>query len=177
LASVILAKAIPQYGEKVITVLSSFILLISCGFLLFLNIRSPLILVIIFTFIMGFGFGGGFTTLTIVVQALVGYNKRGAATASNSLIRTLGQTIGVSIFGSIFNSNIVSYFSNIGIKGVNPENLYSQPDLSGSISGELIRASVNSGIQLVFIVTIVIAAVSLALSFLLGNTLRGSSSD
>ena len=35
---------------------------------------------------MGFGFGGAFTTLTIIVQESVEYNKRGAATATNSLL-------------------------------------------------------------------------------------------
>lgn len=37
------------------------------------------------------GFGGSFTTLTIVVQSSVDFSRRGAATASNSLVRTLGQ--------------------------------------------------------------------------------------
>ena len=99
-----MSKAIPKYGERIVIGISTLILLISCGFLSTLSIKSPLISVIVYGFIMGFGFGGAFTTLTIVVQESVGYNKRGAATAVNSLVRTLGQTIGVSIFGSILNT-------------------------------------------------------------------------
>lgn len=174
-ASVILAKAIPKYGEKMVIGLSALILLISCGLLMILNINSPLILVIIFTLIMGIGFGGAFTALTIVVQSSVGYNKRGAATASNSLIRTLGQTIGVSIFGGLFNANIMSFFSKIGITGINPDNLYSQ---SGSgVSMELVKSSINSGVMIVIVVLVIVAAACMALSFLLRNDLKEASAE
>lgn len=167
LSSIVLSKAIPKYGEKIVIASSSLIILISCIFLSTLSIKSPLVLVISYSFIMGFGFGGAFTTLTIVVQESVGYSKRGVATAANSLVRTLGQTIAVSIFGIILNINIVKYFNNIGIKGIEPNNLYSQQVLSSTEGMEQIKSSLNSGLHQVFITFIVIALVSLSLSFIL----------
>ena len=172
LSSIILAKAIPKYGERLVTVLSTLILLLSCGLLLLLDIKSYLLSVIIYSFVMGFGFGGAFTTLTIVVQASVGYDKRGAATASNSLVRTLGQTIGVSLFGGVFNLSIIDYFAGLGISGVEPNSLYSASAISGGITVEHIKASISSGVHMVFIIFVLLAMLSLALSFTLGSGLK-----
>jgi hypothetical protein len=116
---------------------------------------------------MGFGFGGAFTTLTIIVQESVDYSKRGAATAANSLLRTLGQTIGVSVFGSIFNFYIVKYFINIGIPGVDPGNLYKSSSHAVSVTGEQIKLSLNSSLHVLFIILIMISALSLMLSFVI----------
>ncbi|MGH4139526.1 hypothetical protein [Clostridium sp.] len=138
-------------------------MLISCGLLSTLNIESQLISVIVYGLIMGLGFGGAFTTLTIIIQESVGYSKKGAATAANSLLRTLGQTIGVSIFGSILNTNIVKYFNDLGIKGIQPDNLYSKSTLSSGVSMNQVKLSVNSGLHEVFIAFIIIALVSLVL--------------
>jgi EmrB/QacA subfamily drug resistance transporter len=172
LASVILAKALQKHGERLVISLSTFVLLLSCLLLYTLKIDSPLILVIAFSFVMGFGFGGGFTTLTIVVQHSVDYTKRGAATASNSLLRTLGQTIGVSILGGIFNTKIIKYFNNLGISGVDPDNLYSAANTSMGITLEHIRASINSGVHVVITVFILLTLICLIVSSKLSNDLK-----
>ncbi|MTK12325.1 MAG: MFS transporter, partial [Clostridiaceae bacterium] len=171
-SAVILGKAIPKYGERAVIALSSTILVISCALLPTLTVSSPLLLVIIYVTIMGFGFGGSFTTLTIVVQSSVDYNKRGAATASNSLVRTLGQTIGVSVFGSMFNLGIVKYFSKLGIQGVEPNNLYSAASVNYGVSIGQIKASLHSGLYSVFILLIILTVISLTLSFILPNALK-----
>ena len=51
------------------------------------------------------GAGFGFVNLVYVttVQAAVGWNQRGAATASNLFMRQLGQAIGTAAFGAVFN--------------------------------------------------------------------------
>jgi EmrB/QacA subfamily drug resistance transporter len=172
LSSIILEKAIPKYGQTIVIGFSSLIILISCLLLPTLDIRSSLVLVVIYTFIMGLGFGGSFTTLTIVVQSSVGFNKRGAATATNSLVRTLGQTIGVSTFGGIFNLFTVKYFSKLGIKGIEPNNLYSASGVNKVISLEQIKMSLNSSLHVVYVVLIVISVLSLVLSFTLPSGLK-----
>jgi Arabinose efflux permease len=172
LVSVVLAKAITKRGEKVVIAFSMLVLLLSCMFLLTLKVNSPLILVIIYVFIMGFGFGGGFNTMTIVVQSSVDYSKRGAATACNSLLRTLGQTIGISIFGSIFNLNILKYFNKLGVKNIELNNLYSMTNGNRSISLEQIKIAINSGLQVIFIVSILVVAVCLVLSFTISSQLK-----
>lgn len=171
-SSVILGKAIPKHGERKVISLSLFIILISCLLIYTLGINSPIILVIGFGFVMGFGFGGAFTTLTIVVQSSVDYTKRGAATATNSLIRTIGQTIGVSIFGGIFNLSIIKYFNNIGVKGIEPDNLYSAGSLNNGITLENIKESINSGVDVVVIAFAVLILISLIVSLKLSSSLK-----
>ena len=176
ISSILMAKAIPKYGEKDVVKFSSVFLLISCVLLPTLGLKSSLILVLIYSSIMGVGLGGCFTTLTIVIQESVSYNKRGAATASNSLVRTLGQTIGVSIFGSIFNICIVKYFSYLGIKGIDPGNLYATSKLGVKITTEQITSSLNLGLHKVFYVLIFISLVCLVLSYILPCELKEESS-
>jgi EmrB/QacA subfamily drug resistance transporter len=167
IASVILGKCIVKYGEKLIILVSNVILLISTILLPTLGTNSPLLLVLIYVFIMGFGFGGAFTTLTIIIQESVEYNKRGAATAANSLLRTLGQTIGVGVFGSIFNLYIIKYFTNVGIKGVDPSNLYNSSTLNTAVTTEQVTLSLNSSIHVLFMILMVISILSLVLSIVM----------
>ena len=164
IASVVLGKCIAKYGEKTIIIISNIVLLISTILLPTLGINSSLLLVIIYVFIMGFGFGGAFTTITIIIQESVEYNKRGAATATNSLLRTLGQTIGVSVFGSIFNLYIIKYFIKLGINGVDPSNLYKSSTYNAAVTSEQVRLSLNSSLHVLFIILIIITILSLILS-------------
>lgn len=172
LSSFILAKAIPKYGERIVVGISCLILLLSCILLPTLGVNSPLILVIIYVCIMGFGFGGCFTTLTIVVQASVDYSKRGVATSTNALVRNLGQTIAVSVFGGVFNLSIVKYFNNIGIEGVKPNNLYSGVGSNIGITLNNMKASLNSGLHVLFIMLIFIIIFCVGLSLKLSSSLK-----
>jgi EmrB/QacA subfamily drug resistance transporter len=162
IASIIIGKSIVKFGAKVALIISNVILLISTILLPTLGINTSLLLVLIYVSIMGFGFGGAFTTLTIIVQESVEYNKRGAATAANSLLRTLGQTIGVSIFGSIFNLYIIKYFINIGINGVDPSNIY-----NSLVTSVQIKLSINSSLHVLFIILVILSSVSLILSIIM----------
>lgn len=83
-------------------------------------------------------------------------------------------SIGVVIFllGSIVNFSIVRYFSNLGIKGVDPDNLYSSTNLNTGLSLGNIKASLFSGIHLVFTILIVVSAVCFLLSFSSSNRLK-----
>ena len=160
-----------SHGEKAVIMISVFALFISTLLFATLSVHSALTLVVLFSFVMGFGLGGAFTTLTIVVQTSVEYNKRGAATATNSLLRTLGQTIGVSIFGGIFNANIVDYFNKIGINGVDNRNLYSTASQMG-VTGDQIKLSLNSSTHIIFIIFVLIAILCLVLSIGLPKVIR-----
>lgn len=166
LSSLLLSKAIPKYGERSVVGISTFILVLSSLLLPLLSINTPLTLVIIYSFIAGIGFGGAWTTLTIVIQASVEFDKRGTATAFNSLVKTLGQTIGVSILGTVFNSHIASYFNALRIKGVTPDDLYSGAGL----------LSLDSALRRVFIILIYISIAGFLLSFALSQNLKEQSS-
>jgi EmrB/QacA subfamily drug resistance transporter len=167
IASVFLGKMIMKHGGKAVIVMSNIILFISTVLLITLDIKSSLAIVLVYVFIMGFGFGGAFTTLTIIVQESVEFNQRGVAMSTNSLLRTLGQTIGVSIFGSIFNLYIVKYFVKLGINGVEPSDLYKASSGNAILTSEQISLSLNSSLHVLFIIFVVICIVASALSVLM----------
>ncbi|RUS42861.1 MDR family MFS transporter [Cohnella sp. AR92] len=65
--------------------------------------------------IIGFGMGFCTTPATVMIQSSVGWETRGVATSTNSLLRSLGQTIGVAVFGTIFNQYVLSDGSANGL--------------------------------------------------------------
>jgi EmrB/QacA subfamily drug resistance transporter len=174
ISSIIVGKAIPKYGERMVVGMSILFLFVSSILLATLRINSSLILVIVYTSIMGLGFGACLTTVTIIVQDSIDYSKRGAATATNSLLRTLGQTIGISIFGSIFNLTIIQYFNKLGVIGIDPNNLYALTGQNAQLSIQNIKLSITSGLHGVFINLILIGIICLAFSFRLSNGLKES---
>lgn len=169
LPSIVLGKYIVKIGGKAVIIILSSITLVSTVLLIFLNINSSVLQFILYTFIMGIGLGGTFTTLTIVVQSSVAYHKRGAAMSLTSLLRTLGQIIGVSIFGAAFNFYIVKYFSKIGIYGIDPGNMYASSVTDMAVTNEQIKMSLNSSLHYLYIIFIGIAILCILLIIMTPN--------
>lgn len=175
LSAFFIDKKITKYGEKNVITFSLLIITLGSICLYTLGLKSSLIFVILYVCILGFGFGGSFTTITMAVQASVDYDMRGVATASNSLLRNLGQTIGVSILGNIFNLSIVNYLSKIGIFRVNPNNFYSSSNINLTIPQNIVKNSLNSGLHMIFICLIILNIISLAFSFSIFNKMEEKS--
>ena len=163
LVSFNLGKLLIKYGGKAVTLTSTVFILISSLLLYTLGINTPILLVLLFIFVIGIGFGGVSTALTVSVQDSVEYNKRGSAMAANSLLRTLGQTIGISVFGNIFNVYIANYLTEHGVKGVDTANLQSSAAQS-SLLAEQIKLSLNSSMHALFVSFIIISGLSLILA-------------
>ncbi len=159
-----LGKFLIRYGGKAVMLVSTAVLLISTSLLSTLGINSSIILVLSYGFIIGIAFGGAATASTIIIQDSVEYNNRGAAVAANTLLRTLGQTIGISVFGNIFNLHITKYFIEQGIEGINPSNLYQSSVYHSAVTAEQIRFSLNSSLHVLFVVFIIISCLALVLS-------------
>ncbi|MDR1159331.1 MAG: MFS transporter [Syntrophomonadaceae bacterium] len=172
IVSFILGKFLIKYGGKAVTLVFNTILLISALLLSTLGVDSPILWVLIYGFIIGIAFGGVVTALTVIIQDSVEYNNRGAAMAANALLRTLGQTIGISVFGNIFNLYITKYFVQQGIEGVNPSNLYQSAAVHPALTAEQIRLSLNSSIHVIFIAFIILSCLAIALSIAMPKMIR-----
>ncbi|WP_071395498.1 MDR family MFS transporter [Bacillus tuaregi] len=66
------------------------------------------------SFMVGLGMGLTTTSFIVVIQSSVSWEQRGIATASNSFMRNLGNTIGAALLGGILNSQILRYFKENG---------------------------------------------------------------
>lgn len=122
--------------------------------------------------LMGLGFGIIFTTTMVTVQDAVPRYQTGIATASNTLFRTVGQTIGVAIFGTIFNSVLATQFAANEISGVDRKhlNLLISPKTSTQVGENLIeplRDILYQGLHYVFWAMFLLAVVSFFLHFIL----------
>lgn len=168
----ILGRFLIRYGGRAVTLAFNAVLLAGLLLLPSLGIDSPMHLVLIYCFVIGFGFGGVTTAVTIMIQDSAEYGRRGAAVGTNSLLRSLGQTIGISVFGSIFNLYITNYFIGQGITGVDPGNLYQSGASGSALSPDQITLALNSAVHVLFLIFIGICCLSLALSFALPKMKR-----
>lgn len=167
IVSFLLGRLMAKYEGKVIILASNIVLLISTLLLFTLEINTSIFIVLAYVFIIGIGFGGVTAVLTIIVQDSAEYNQRGAAVGTNTLLKTLGQTIGISAFGNIFNLYIIKYFTSQGMEGINPSNLYQSNVSNTAVPAEQISLSLNSSIHVLFIVFILITCLSLILSIII----------
>ncbi|MCM3784877.1 MFS transporter [Neobacillus mesonae] len=83
--------------------------------LIFMDSHSSEWLLLFYMFVYGLGFGFSFTVFTIIAQSSVGYRQRGASTALNTFMRTLGQTIGAAAFGTWLNSQISAHAQSMNL--------------------------------------------------------------
>ncbi|MFC7392018.1 MDR family MFS transporter [Scopulibacillus cellulosilyticus] len=93
-------------GATFISILGTAIIIISSLWFTMLTVSSSQIQFYLITAIEGIGCGLLITLCTVCVQASVNWKMRGASTASNMFFRNLGQTVGVAIMGTYFNSMI-----------------------------------------------------------------------
>lgn len=109
-SSFLLSKVISKYSMKTISLVSLFILSIGTFGLFLLKKDSPLIIMGVSSAIVGFGFGGCFNIMLFIVQETLSKDDIGIASGAVMFVRTVGETLGVSLFGLITNTSIASYF-------------------------------------------------------------------
>ena len=81
-------------------------------------------------FILGCGLGTLNTTFIVAIQTNVPWAQRGAATASNLLMRILGNSLGAAIFGGVLNTLLLR---NLNEKGL--AQTFSIDSVQGLLSG------------------------------------------
>ena len=99
----------------------------------------------------------------VVLQTVVSYQQRGTATATNSFLSTVGQTLGVAVFGAVFNFVVLNDFKeSSALSQVSLEDFFNQSvteTLSASVrlQGEQIIAT---GLNSIFIGAMIAAVIA-----------------
>jgi len=98
------------------------------GALLFVTLgpTTPILVVAGFGFLTGVGMGFMATPVLVALQSLVGWERRGVVTASNTFARSIGSALGIAVLGSVANSSLANWLHHA------PAGLSSQ--LSGSVN-------------------------------------------
>ncbi|TCI26930.1 MFS transporter [Exiguobacterium sp. SH3S2] len=117
--------------------------------------------------IIGVGFGLSQPMFIVVLQTVVSYRERGTATAANSFLSTVGQTLGVAVFGAMFNFIVLSGFRNDEtLSGASLESFFNRAasatlDESVRLQGEQLIAS---GLNSVFVGAALAAFIALLIA-------------
>jgi len=104
--SFIASSFMEKYAMKKVLTIGLSILLVGTIFLVVMPMAVPFWLFFVVSSVLGVGFGITITTTTVTAQSTVDPEKMGVATSFNTLVRTIGQTVMVSIFGVILNAGM-----------------------------------------------------------------------
>ncbi|WP_125588150.1 MFS transporter [Companilactobacillus jidongensis] len=106
IGSFVTSYLITRWTPRKILRFSLLIVLFAGILLAFIPMMTEFGWFLVITAISGFGFGITIVTTTVESQHLVSKNNVGVATSFNTLAKTLGQTLMVSIFGIMLNVGI-----------------------------------------------------------------------
>lgn len=152
--STYLARLMIHYRTNFLIMGSCLVLTVGSVLLWCLTPQTPLWYIWLTVLIFGIGFSGTLNTVMFIVQDAVAYDKRGAAVGLNMLTRTLAQTIGVAVFGTILNYFTKQYIRQNGLTGITIQDYYDQtyPQLQSFLGDALFF-----GLQHVFLVLMGVA--------------------
>lgn len=137
----------------------------------------------VYFFVFGFGLGLVMQVLVLIVQNSVGYEDLGVATSGATFFRSIGASFGVSIFGTIFTSNlgprIADALAGVHLPpGVTPDALKSDPRIIHRLPPAQrtgVLDAYSQSITDVFLYAVPPALLAFALAWLLREEpLRGS---
>lgn len=107
-----------KMSYRAIMYVSGIILILGFILLSTLTENTSRVFLTIYMIIIGFGVGFSFSVLSMAAIHSFSFNQRGSATSTSNFIRSLGMTIGISIFGTIqrnsFNGKLEDIFSGMG---------------------------------------------------------------
>jgi len=124
------------------------------------------------SFVMGAGLGVLNTTFIVSIQTSVGWARRGVATASNMLMRILGNTLGAAVFGGALNF-VLRQESAAGRAGALPLREGVRDILGGAAPLGELHSGLSAGLHIVFWAVVVFAVMTVAASwFVPGHGMR-----
>ncbi|MCR8998431.1 MFS transporter, partial [Brevibacillus laterosporus] len=104
-----------RLGYKWLVAIGGVFFLIGQLLLSFLTPTTSVFYIGFLMFILGLGFGLTMTAITIAVQSSVVWRQRGVATSSVQFMRTMGQTVGITMFGAVFNMYLLQGHMETGL--------------------------------------------------------------
>jgi len=132
--------------------------------LVLLDAGSSDIFIYLAVSMIGTGFGLSQPIFMVVLQTSVDWSRRGSATAVNSFLSTTGQTLGVAIFGTLFNISIGRAFLASNELKDKPVDPFFQAETAMRYEQSVrqaARSALSDGLDLVFIASLVCAVVAL----------------
>lgn len=115
--SQVAGQSVRKFSYRSIMLVSVILFFIGMSLLSTIDIETSRKTVTLFMIVAGLGMGCSFSLLSMATQHKIEPQKRGIATSTNAFFRTLGMTIGVTIFGTIqnhvFKNNLNDVLGNL----------------------------------------------------------------
>lgn len=159
-----------KWHHRLAIVISMLPILIGSVFLTLVDKGTPYGLFLVFSGIMGIGFGMTMTLLTVLAQTSVSEQFTGVATSFFTLSRTIGQTIMISIFGLALNKTMDTQLESSVVPGATKDmmNELINPHTASGLPTELIgglRDILYNSIHNVFLIGLFLVIVSYVLNY------------
>ncbi|UQS83867.1 MDR family MFS transporter [Bombilactobacillus thymidiniphilus] len=166
--SFVSGKMIAKYPPHKITLFALSFLLVGCVAYLFLPFQTPFYIFLLISGVYGLGFGLSITTSTVTSQSIVPADQVGTATSFNTLARSLGQTLMVSLFGIVFNLRMAKCVQdNSGLTFKMLDQMIN-PSTAAGISAKYLRVArqvVFGGLHWIYIVGLIVLILALIITF------------
>lgn len=168
LGSVLGARWIISRGSRQTSLIGMTIIALAALGMAFMNEHTSIYVLMLLNALYGIGFGFSFAVFTIIAQSSVHYHLRGASTALNSFVKSIGQTIAVTVFGMLINLGITSRLPEPAV-GAEP---IAQNDINNLLSPEKVhllpqelweqlKHTLSGSLGVLFIVMAIVAVVGL----------------
>jgi EmrB/QacA subfamily drug resistance transporter len=114
IGSLIASRMLGRLTFRVTAVIGSILLIAGSGVLMSIRPAGGISGALVGATLVGLGFGYVNLVFTVTTQAAVGWEQRGAVTASIQFMRMLGGSIGTAAFGAVFNLGLYARLSDAG---------------------------------------------------------------
>ncbi|UQZ34711.1 MFS transporter [Paenibacillus sp. PK3_47] len=170
LGSIAGGRMILRSGSRRTGMLGLALIVAGSAGLAFMTGDSSQLLLLILMLFCGVGFGYASTVFTIIAQSSVRHEQRGASTALNTFTRSLGQTVGVAVFGSWLNLTISRQLADEPGSPAAGEDINQllNPHGGSTLSGEAwnsLHSALEGGLHSLFVLMAVFAVLSLLISW------------
>ena len=122
-ATTITGRYMSQTGRyRIMPIIGQSFVILGLLLLSLITVSTPIWLLSAYLIVLGFGMGCIFPVITTAVQSAVPRDQMGTATASSLLLRQMGGSLGIAIFGALF----ASWFGQA---------LLAMPDVTAALGG------------------------------------------
>lgn len=164
IAAALSGRLVVKLGARITTLIGTVALVLATVWLATITTHTPHWTLYGMTFLVGFGFGFTFTSFTVTAISAVDWSLRGASMASNTFIRSLGQTLGIAVFGTLFNHMLASHLpANLAAEGIDVNQML-DPKQAQQLAADtlnILREALAYALETVFFVLAVIAVAGL----------------
>jgi EmrB/QacA subfamily drug resistance transporter len=164
LSSIIGGRLLLTFGYRKIVITSAAIMCVGAFLMSQIGINTTTGQLLVASTLLGLGMGGGVSAFLISIQTNVTRQQLGAATSTLQFTRSIGGTVGVSIFGTIMSTKLLQGLAqNPSLANFDPSSLL---DRLHPVAPELlaqVRGSLADGIASVFALAFIAVLLSLVI--------------